>query len=279
MNLKKLFQIQKTLEKVGYFDISRVANEIYSYSEENDIEIENILKRIENDEPWEYIRGYAEFRGINFLVTKDTLIPRIETEQIVDIALDLIEKKNIPYSKIIDIGTGTGCIIISLYKELKKNKEEIEEKEKNRGKDKEYTFLATDSSSKALDIAKENAKRNSIKNISFVKKNLISIEDLENNSLILANLPYIPTNQYMELDKSVKDFEPKKALDGGQDGLKYYKELLTIIQKTQKKNIDLIVEIEPSTLTDLKKLVPENTSLKIIKDFREKNRFLLLHFA
>ena len=83
----------------------------------------------------------------------------------------------------------------------------------------------------------------------------------------------------MELDKSVKDFEPKKALDGGQDGLKYYKELLTIIQKTQKKNIDLIVEIEPSTLTDLKKLVPENTSLKIIKDFREKNRFLLLHFA
>ena len=279
MNLKKLFQIQKTLEKAGYFDISRVANEIYSYPEENDIEIEDILKRIEKDEPWEYIRGYAEFRGINFLVTKDTLIPRIETEQIVDIALDLIEKKNIPYSKIIDIGTGTGCIIISLYKELKKNKEEIEEKEKNRGKDKEYTFLATDSSSKALDIAKENAKRNSIKNISFVKKNLISIEDLENNSLILANLPYIPTNQYMELDKSVKDFEPKKALDGGQDGLKYYKELLTIIQKTQKKNIDLIVEIEPSTLTDLKKLVPENTSLKIIKDFREKNRFLLLHFS
>jgi len=279
MNLKKLFQIQKTLEKAGYFDISRVANEIYSYPEENDIEIEDILKRIEKDEPWEYIRGYAEFRGINFLVTKDTLIPRIETEQIVDIALDLIEKKNIPYSKIIDIGTGTGCIIISLYKELKKNKEEIEEKEKNRGKDKEYTFLATDSSSKALDIAKENAKRNSIKNISFVKKNLISIEDLENNSLILANLPYIPTNQYMELDKSVKDFEPKKALDGGQDGLKYYKELLTIIQKTQKKNIDLIVEIEPSTLKDFKKLAPKSTSLKIIKDFREKNRFLLLHFA
>lgn len=278
MNLKKLFQIQKTLEKAGYFDISRVANEIYSYPEENDIEIEDILKRIEKDEPWEYIRGYAEFRGINFLVTKDTLIPRIETEQIVDIALDLIEKKNIPYSKIIDIGTGTGCIIISLYKELKADKEEIEEKEK-RNQDEEYTFLATDSSSKALDIAKENAKRNSIKNISFVKKNLISIEDLENNSLILANLPYIPTNQYMELDKSVKDFEPKKALDGGQDGLKYYKELLTIIQKTQKKNIDLIVEIEPSTLTDLKKLVPENTSLKIIKDFREKNRFLLLHFA
>ena len=278
MNLKKLFQIQKTLEKAGYFDISRVANEIYSYPEENDIEIEDILKRIEKDEPWEYIRGYAEFRGINFLVTKDTLIPRIETEQIVDIALDLIKKKNIPYSNIIDIGTGTGCIIISLYKELKADKEEIEEKEK-RNQDEEYTFLATDSSSKALDIAKENAKRNSIKNISFVKKNLIDNKDLENNSLILANLPYIPTNMYMKLDRSVKDFEPKKALDGGKDGLKYYKELLTIIQKTQKKNIDLIVEIEPSTLKDFKKLAPKSTSLKIIKDFREKNRFLLLHFA
>ncbi len=276
MNLKKLFHIQKTLEKAGYFDISRVANEIYSYSEANDIGIENILKRIENDEPWEYIRGYTEFRSINFLVTKDTLIPRIETEQIVDIALDLIKKKNTPYSKIIDVGTGTGCIIISLYKELKEEKEEIEEKEK-RNQDEEYTFLATDSSSKTLDIAKENAKRNSIKNISFVKKNLIDIEDLEDNSLILANLPYIPTNMYMELDRSVKDFEPKKALDGGQDGLKYYKELLTIIQQS-KKNIDLVVEIEPSTLEDFKKLVPQNTNLKIIKDFREKNRFLLLHF-
>lgn len=84
---------------------------------------------------------------------------------------------------------------------------------------------------------------------------------------------------YMKLDRSVKDFEPKKALDGGKDGLKYYKELLTIIQKTQKKNIDLIVEIEPSTLKDFKKLAPKSTSLKIIKDFREKNRFLLLHFA
>jgi len=278
MNLKKLFQIQKTLEKAGYFDISRVANEIYSHSEENDIEIEDILKRIEKDEPWEYIRGYAEFRGINFLVTKDTLIPRIETEQIVDIALDLIKKKNIPYSNIIDIGTGTGCIIISLYKELKADKEEIEEKEK-RNQDEEYTFLATDSSSKALDIAKENAKRNSIKNISFVKKNLIDNKDLENNSLILANLPYIPTNMYMKLDRSVKDFEPKKALDGGKDGLKYYKELLSIIQDSKKRNIDLAVEIEPSTLKDFKKLAPKSTSLKIIKDFREKNRFLLLHFA
>jgi len=278
MNLKKLFQIQKTLEKAGYSDISRVANEIYSYSEENNIEIEDILKRIKKDEPWEYIRGYAEFRGVNFLVTKDTLIPRIETEQIVDIALDLIEKKNIPYSKIIDVGTGTGCIIISLYKELKEDKEEIEEKEK-RNQDEEYTFLATDSSKKALDIAKENAQRNSIKDIFFVKKNLIDIEDLEDNSLILANLPYIPTNMYMKLDRSVKDFEPKKALDGGKDGLKYYKELLSTIKDSKKKNIDLVVEIEPSTLEDFKKLVPQNTSLKVIKDFREKNRFLLLHFS
>lgn len=272
MNLKELFHIQKTLEKAGYFDMSRVANEIYSYSEENDIEIEDILKRIEDDEPWEYIHGYAEFRGVNFLVTKDTLIPRIETEQIVDIALDLIKKKNTPYSQIIDVGTGTGCIIISLYKELKEDKEK-------RNQDEEYTFLATDSSKKALDIAKENAQRNSIKDISFVKKNLIDIEDLKDNSLILANLPYIPTDMYMKLDKSVKDFEPKEALDGGKDGLKYYKELLSIIQDSKKKNIDLVVEIEPSTLEDFKKLVPQNTSLKVIKDFREKNRFLLLHFS
>jgi len=274
MNLKKLFQIQTVLKRAGYFDISRIANEIYQYSKENNVDIETILRRIKKNEPWEYIRGYTEFRGTNFLVTRDTLIPRIETEQIVDIALNLVKKRNIPYSKVIDIGTGTGCIIISLYKDLnKERKSHKEKKEKNKS-----IFLATDNSKKTLNIARENAKNNSINDIHFVKEDLISKEELKDSSLILANLPYIPTFMYKNLDGSVKDFEPKNALDGGKDGLKYYKKLIEIIRRSNKKDIDLVVEIEPTTEKDFKELIKEE-KLEIIKDFRGKNRFLLLHFS
>lgn len=272
MNLKKLFQIQKVLKDAGYFDISRISKEIYTYSQGNKIKTEEFLERIKKDEPWEYIRGCAEFRGSDFSVTKDTLIPRIETEQIVDIALSLIKKNDTPYSKIIDVGTGSGAIIISLYKEL----ENSSKKEKRRTK---TSFIATDNNKKALEVARENAKNHSITNISFLEKDLIGKESLEDYSLILANLPYIPTDMYEKLDKSVKEYEPKNALDGGKDGLKYYKKLLGIIEASSKKNIDLVAEIEPSTLKNFKNLVTKERKLEVIKDFREKNRFLLLHFS
>ncbi len=105
------FYIQEVLKESGYYDISRISKEIFDFSQVESVELELILDRIRQQEPWEYIRGYAYFRGERYIVNRNTLIPRIETEQLVDIAISLIKENS--YSKVFDIGTGTGCIIIS----------------------------------------------------------------------------------------------------------------------------------------------------------------------
>ena len=204
MDLKTLFYIQEVLKESGYYDISRISKEIFDFSQVESVELELILDRIRQQEPWEYIRGYAYFRGERYIVNRNTLIPRIETEQLVDIAISLIKENS--YSKVFDIGTGTGCIIISLAKEIDNRENRI-------------SFIATDISTHALDIAKQNASNLKVKNINFKSENLINKFWLSNESLIIANLPYIPSKMYQELQPSVKDYEPKIALEGGRDGL------------------------------------------------------------
>ena len=263
MDLKTLFYIQEVLKESGYYDISRISKEIFYFSKTKSTELELILDRIRQQEPWEYIRGYAYFRGERYIVNRNTLIPRIETEQLVDIAISLIKENS--YSKVFDIGTGTGCIIISLAKEIDNRENRI-------------SFVATDISTHALDIAKQNASNLKVKNINFKSKNLINKSWLSNESLIIANLPYIPSKMYQELEPSVKDYEPKIALEGGRDGLSYYKKLFSIIEKSEKE-VDLLIEIEPTTLSAFKKILENKQIKKIYKDYRGKKRFLLIHFS
>jgi len=263
MDLKTLFYIQEVLKESGYYDISRISKEIFDFSQVESVELELILDRIRQQEPWEYIRGYAYFRGERYIVNRNTLIPRIETEQLVDIAISLIKENS--YSKVFDIGTGTGCIIISLAKEIDNRENRI-------------SFIATDISTHALDIAKQNASNLKVKNINFKSKNLINKSWLLNGSLIIANLPYIPSKMYQELEPSVKDYEPKIALEGGRDGLSYYKKLFSIIEKSEKE-VDLLIEIEPTTLSAFKKILENKQIKKIYKDYRGKKRFLLIHFS
>ena len=263
MDLKTLFYIQEVLKESGYYDISRISKEIFDFSKTKSTELELILDRIRQQEPWEYIRGYAYFRGERYIVNRNTLIPRIETEQLVDIAISLIKENS--YSKVFDIGTGTGCIIISLAKEIDNRENRI-------------SFVATDISTHALDIAKQNASNLKVKNINFKSENLINKSWLSNESLIIANLPYIPSKMYQELQPSVKDYEPKIALEGGRDGLSYYKKLFSIIEKSEKE-VDLLIEIEPTTLSAFKKILENKQIKKIYKDYRGKKRFLLIHFS
>lgn len=264
--LKEIFSIQEVLKKNGYFDTQRIAREIIEYCEENNISPTEVLERIESSEPWEYIRGKVEFKGVDFFVNRNTLIPRVETEQLVDIAIDFLNKnKNV--KTVLDVGTGSGCIIIFLAKNLcKKNN---------------ITFLGSDVNSKGLSVAKKNSALHKVnRKVSFLKENLINTLDVKSPFLITANLPYIPTHMYYELEKSVIDFEPRVALDGGKDGLKYYKQLLKQIKTKglEKKKGALLLEIEPSTLEDFKKLLA-NKNHEIIKDYRGLNRFVLIHFG
>ncbi len=247
-------KIQSVLEASGYHDISRISQEILTFINEKQSPKEEVFKRLLSNEPWEYICGETEFRGNKFHVNSKVLIPRIETEQIVDIAEENLED----IKNIVDIGTGSGCIAISLAKELNND----------------IPIYAIDINKDALDVAQNNARLNNAEGkIVFKQNNLLEGLEFESPTLYIANLPYIPTDMYDKLDSSVHDFEPKLALEAGGDGLKYYKELFMQIPKD---NNLLIIEIEPSTIEDIKKI---KEPVKTVKDFRGFNRFLLFDFS
>lgn len=270
-NLKELYQIQKVLENCGYHDISRISREILEFCKEKDISPTSVLKRIQEHEPWEYIRGESEFHGLKFKIDRNTLIPRPETEQLVDIAKSLLEEED-DYKYVLDVGTGSGCIIIFLAKVLCKQKQ--------------IKFIATDVNSKSLEIAKENSVLHKVnEKVSFLQSNLLEDVRIDGPSLIIANLPYVPAKMYEDLEKSVKDYEPREAIVGGRDGLRYYRELLEQIQEKglSKYKTTLLIEIEPTTLDDLRKLLREyeisSSNIKVFKDFRDKERFVLLYLS
>jgi len=165
----------------------------------------SLIKQRLNLTPLAYILGYKEFYGLSFRVTKDTLVPRPESELLVGTALSLITKN----TTLIDLGTGSGCLLISVLKNSK-----IKPKKS----------IAIDISSKTLSIARENAKKHTLNNIIFKKSNLFSNLRLAKNEqyLIMANLPYVSAK--LMLEKSIQK-EPRKALYGGKDGLDYYRKL------------------------------------------------------
>jgi release factor glutamine methyltransferase len=266
-NLSQLFEIQKALKEAKYPDYKRVSKEIIEFIEDEK-DLKKVLDNIKKDKPWEYICGHAEFYTIPFKVNQNVLIPRTETEKLVGLAIQ--EYKDNDFDTVVDIGTGSGCIIISLVKSLMLPTI-------HKGKINKTEFFATDKSVKALRVARKNIKEHDLKEIIVVRKMDI-IERLklqDKNVLLLANLPYIPQEQYEELDKSVKKYEPKGALEGGMSGNKYYKRLLSQMEETEMKSFTLILETEESIIKDTKKIFKKYKP-KIIKDIYDKDRFLVM---
>jgi release factor glutamine methyltransferase len=267
IDLQQLYEIQKSLKDVGYPDYKRISKEIEEYTKDEK-ELSEILTEIKKKKPWEYIKGSTEFYTLEFKVNKNVLIPRIETEKLVSLAIQ--EFKDEEFDTVIDVGTGSGCIIISFVKSLllptiyTKDIDGVE-------------FIATDISSKAIVLAKRNINLHKLKDIIQIHKmDLISKLNLKNKkTLILANLPYIPTQQYKNLDDSVKKYEPEIALDGGNDGSRYYKDLLKQIKESKLKNFTLIAETEESIIKDTEKIFREYKTT-IVKDLNEKNRFVIV---
>ena len=183
-----------------------------------------LLKRRKRKEPIAYIFSRKEFWKYNFIVNRDVLIPRPETEIIIEEVLKLIRPNSSKY--ILDVGTGTGCIILSL----------IKERPKSRG-------IALDISKKAINIAVTNAKLHHIQNkIKFIN---IDVDKFNYNKydFIVSNPPYINDINFKRLDKNVREFEPKLALKAGIDGLKIIRKLILKSKKLLKKNGKLIFEI------------------------------------
>jgi release factor glutamine methyltransferase len=270
-NLKELYKVQEVLKGYGYHDFSRISKEILEYCKEKDVSPTLVLKRIKNHEPWEYIKGECDFHSLILQVNKNVLIPRVETEQLVDIALSILQEDS-SYKYVLDVGTGSGCIIIFLAKILCKKKN--------------IKFIAVDTNPKSLRVANKNSVLHKVnEKISFLRSNLLKEVEINGPLLIIANLPYVPSHMYKRLDRSVLEFEPRDAIHGGKDGLKYYHKLLKQIQKKNVGNhkTTLLIEIEPSTLKTLKKLLKKydihNSDIKVFKDFRGKDRFVLIHLS
>jgi release factor glutamine methyltransferase len=207
-----------------------------------------IARRLKH-EPLAYILGHKEFYGLNFLVTRDTLIPRPETEMLVEKTLQVITKIKTVHINIIDVGTGSGNIIISIAKNLKKRK---------------INYFGVDISKKALQVAKHNAKKNNLAKIKFLKSNLLNyyLEQTKtlkqaSNLIILANLPYLSKEIYSATLPTVKNFEPKSALYSPASGLAHYEKLLKQIKllSTKYKIPTTILEISPEQKPALKLLV------------------------
>lgn len=208
-----------------------------------------LIKQRLNSVPLAYILGYKEFYGLSFRVTKDTLVPRPESELLVDTALSLINKNTV----LIDLGTGSACLLISVLKNSK-----IKPKKS----------IAIDISAKALAVAKKNAKNHRLKNIIFKKSNLLSKFKLLKNEqyLIMANLPYV--SKKLMSEKSIQK-EPRKALYGGQDGLDYYR---TLKHQLPEHSV-VLCEINPNQKIAFKKIFPQ-TVFK--KDLSGKTRLAII---
>tara|TARA_B100002051_G_C16652653_1_gene594770 strand:- start:258 stop:1100 length:843 start_codon:yes stop_codon:yes gene_type:complete len=218
----------------------------------------NYILRRKQKEPIAYILGYKYFWKYKFLINKSVLIPRPDTELIVEETLNYlpIDKSK----KILDIGTGSGCIIISLIKERPK-----------------CTASALDISRKAIKVAKNNAKLHQLENkIDFINIDIDKYKSY-NYDLIISNPPYINNIDLNRLDDDIKFHEPKIALSGGSDGLKYIKKVIVKSKKLLKINGILILEIGHKQKNQSVKMLKKNGFYinKVSKDLSNKDRCIV----
>ena len=216
------------------------------------------LKLRKQNRPIAYILGFKDFWKYKFQVDKNVLIPRPETEIIIEQAL-----KNLPKlskKNILDIGTGSGCIIISIIKERENCK-----------------ATAIDKSLKALKVAKLNAEMHHVqKKIKFLN---IDVDKYFANKydLIVSNPPYIKDSEILSLDKDVKLNEPKLALSGGKSGLNKVFKVIKKSQKLLKTNGKLILEIGDKQSKEVKKYLIKNNfnQIQVFKDLSRKDRCIV----
>lgn len=240
--------------------------------------------------PIQYKKGWVEFYKLRFKITPDVLIPRPETELLVDEALNFIKNKQLTNQlishelTILDIGTGSGNIAISIAKNLPAHSslsssslsdrfslrltvedlgvEDLtshpsESKTVRQGlsfhlRGVNVKLIATDISEKALKVARQNARFHGVSDkITFIKGSLLSnfsqmsrSDDLTKVDVIVTNLPYIPSERIPYLDPSVKDFEPLIALDGGKDGFELYRKLFKQVKEKGWKIKLIVCEID-----------------------------------
>ncbi len=237
-----------------------LAHPEYKLTKTQILKLKSQIQRRQQNEPIAYLTRHKEFYGLDFIVNKHTLIPRPETELIVDEVLREIQntRHKAQSTTILDIGTGSGNIAISIAKNIKTIQSN------------NCQLFATDISPSALKIAKQNAKKHNLTNkITFLQSDLLNnfkfkepkkLTELQIEKLVVvANLPYLSDEIYNSCAKNVKNFEPKSALYSTNAGLAHYEKLLqqlkTLLPKYYLSHTACYFEISPEQKIPIEKLI------------------------
>lgn len=226
-----------------------------------------LILRRRKFEPIAYIINNKEFYGLDFYVDKNVLIPRPETELMVEESIKIIgnSKRRII---LIDVGTGSGCVLISILRQIP-----------------DFAGMAwgIDFSRGALKIARKNAQKYGVLGrTQFVYSNLLENIKFKKNKkyIITANLPYLTNNQYEKLPSEIKKYEPKSALIGGKDGSDYYQKLfLSLASAELTRGSIILLEIDPSQKKSIKKFIKKyfpKTRIEIKKDLARRDRLVII---
>ena len=229
-------------------------NQNYELNNKQSQRLKDIINKRKDSYPLQYAIGEWEFYNLRLKVDERALIPRFETEIIVDYLINLPIKKE----KILDIGTGTGAIALTLAKNIKNS-----------------FVIGSDIEEKALSLACENKIFTGIANVDFVKSDLF--ENLEGKfDLIISNPPYINKKDYENLESELY-FEPKSALYGGKDGLDFYREIIKNAGEYLNDKAHLVFEIGYDQKEVLNTLLKDEGFVNIenIKDFNDFDRFII----
>ena len=228
------------------------AKELSGSTTDYQSEYSSLLTRRVNHEPLQYIEEYVPFYSISLKVDERCLIPRPETEYLVQIIKDNIESPK----KVLDVGTGSGCIAL-MMKSIFPNSE----------------VTGIDISEEAIQLANENSKLNSLE-VSFFQSNLLENVEESDHDLIVANLPYIPTENLNELDREVIDYEPLTALNGGKDGLEIISNLIHQLEEKDYMKVNLFLEIDSRKSSETLELLNSWDEVKLLEDLAEKDRYV-----
>jgi len=200
----------------------------------------DFLRRRAAHEPLQYILGETEFMSLPFRITPDVLIPRPETEVLVELVLE--DAKTEPVQTILDIGTGSGCIAVSLAANLS-----------------DVQITAADVSRKALEVASQNARLNGVQDrVQFTEGDIQSGLDLESRfDVVVSNPPYIALNEWDKLDPEIREHEPRMALCDESDGLKFYKMMADQSESFLERGGKIYLEVGDTQSEEVLKILNE----------------------
>jgi release factor glutamine methyltransferase len=216
-------------------------------------------------EPLQYITGHQQFWGLDFKVTPAVLIPRPETEHLVEAALELIDEAAARRLRAVDVGTGSGCIILALAHEVQK-------------RDVFAELHAVDMSEAALSVARENAKRLDLADIvQFRLGDVLTpfIDQAQSFDLVLSNPPYVGRSEWEKVQREVREHEPEAAVFAGEHGLDIYRRLIPQARQVLKPSGWLLLEIGYSIEQPVRDLLSEWSEVRTVPDLQGIPRVVL----